>query len=84
MSNQGGGVSYLNAMAIPLEGPVFSAYPKAGFVCGFSCYGKLFSPESAMRISMGVKINRQWHTVSCIDGAQALLATDNLDMAKGE
>jgi len=57
MSNQGGGANYLNAMVIPLEGPVLSAYPKAGYVFNFSCYGKLFSPESAKRIVMGVKIN---------------------------
>jgi hypothetical protein len=56
MSNQGGGANYLNAMVIPLEGPVLSAYPKAGYVFNFSCYGKLFSPESARRIIMGVKI----------------------------
>jgi hypothetical protein len=36
---------------------VLSAYPKAGYVFNFSCYGKLFSPESAKRIVMGVKIN---------------------------
>jgi hypothetical protein len=58
MSNQGGGANYLNAAVLPSDGdPVLSAYPKAGYVFNFSCYGKLFSPESAKRIVMGVKIN---------------------------
>ncbi len=58
MSNQGGGANYLNAAVLPSDGdPVLSAYPKAGYVFNFSCYGKLFNPESAKRIVMGVKIN---------------------------
>lgn len=58
MSNQGGGANYLNAAVLPSDGdPVLSAYPKAGYVFNFSCYGKLFSPESAKRIIMGVNIN---------------------------
>jgi hypothetical protein len=58
MGNQGGGANYLNAAVLPSDGdPVLSAYPKAGYVFNFSCYGKLFSPESAKRIIMGVKNN---------------------------
>jgi hypothetical protein len=57
MSNRLGDANYLNAMVLPSDGvPVLTAYPKAGYVFNFSCYGKLFSPESAKRIIMGVKI----------------------------
>jgi hypothetical protein len=58
MSNRLGDANYLNAMVLPSDGvPVLTAYPKAGYVFNFSCYGKLFSPESAKRIIMGVTIN---------------------------
>lgn len=56
MVTGGGGANYLNAAAIPSERPVLAAYPNAGYLFNFSCYGKLFSPESAKRIIMGVKI----------------------------
>lgn len=55
-SHPGAGANSLNAMVIPSEGPVLSAYPRAGYVFNFSCEGKLFAPESAKRILMDVKV----------------------------
>lgn len=57
MNTRSGGANYLNAMVLPDDGkPVLPPYPKAGYVFNFSCFGKLFSPESAKRIIMGINL----------------------------
>lgn len=49
--------NYLAAMVTPYNGvPVLPKYPKAGYVFNFSCTNKLFSPETAKQIIMGVNI----------------------------